>query len=110
MSNSLEELGRLYIAQLTKGCKNDKCPNMFCARNITSRFTILYLSIVPDKKMVVTTAVEMAKNGTICGCPYVNRLYNCKQEEIVGYIPKSVIEKRELTSKALKYGLLCLFK
>ena len=110
MSNSLEDLGKLYIAQLTKGCKNDKCPNMFCARNITSRFRFYYLSIVPDKKTVVTTAVEMAKNGTLCGCPYVNRLYNCKQEEIAGYIPKSVLDKRELMSKALKYYVLSLYE
>ena len=35
MSNSLEELGKLFLLQLTKGCKYENCPNMLCAKNNT---------------------------------------------------------------------------
>lgn len=44
----------------------------------------------------------MARNGTLCGCPHVNRLYNCKEDEIKLYIPKNILDNKDLISKALK--------
>lgn len=44
----------------------------------------------------------MAKLGTVCGCPNVNRLFNCKEDEIEGYLPKSLLENQEMLETAIK--------
>ena len=41
-SLSFEELSRLYLLQLTKGCKTEGCCNMDCAKNVTCMRLELY--------------------------------------------------------------------
>lgn len=36
MEPSLEELGRLYLIQLMKGCNDENCCNLDCGRNNSS--------------------------------------------------------------------------
>ena len=38
MDVSFEELCKLFLLQLTKGCKNVNCVNMDCARNLSCCF------------------------------------------------------------------------
>ena len=66
-------------------------------------------SIVQDKKEISHLVIEMAKLGTVCGCPNVNRLFNCKEDEIEGYLPKSLLENQEMLQTAIKSIWISLF-
>lgn len=106
MAISLSELGRLYLVQLVKGCKDENCCNMNCARNNTSILCIYaLLKLVSDKNVAASRAILLAKNGTCFSCTYVNRCFHCDDETLKEYIPQSFFENKEAAQKLLKCAM-----
>lgn len=102
MNVSFEELCKLFLLQLTKGCKNVHCANMDCARNLSCRLDIESLRIGDDKKVLARRAVEMAKEGTALSCASVNRLYSARSGEIGAILPDAVFHNKECCVKVRK--------
>lgn len=102
MSVSVQELGRLYLAQLTKGCKNEKCCNMDCGRNRSSGGASGSPPSEEDRKAVVQRAISMAKYGTVFSCSYVNRAFACDEISEESFVDKSILDDVAVCEKIIK--------
>lgn len=77
----------------------------FVLKTIQVDYAPFLSSIEFQKNEIIQTAVKLAKYGTICGCPNVNRMKNCNEDEMESYISKSILENKDLVLKGLKYVL-----
>ena len=102
MDVSFEELCKLFLLQLTKGCKNAHCVNKDCARNLSSRCARYRRNEDDDKKALARRAVEMAKEGTALSCASVNRLFSAPSGEIKSLLPDAVFRDKESCMKVKK--------
>ena len=102
MDVSFEELCKLFLLQLTKGCKNANCVNMDCARNLSCSLPFELIYIGDDKKVIARRAVTMAKEGTALSCAAVNRLYSARSDEIKSLLPDAVFQPKECCVKVKK--------
>ena len=106
MSVSVEELGRLYLAQLTKGCRNDKCCNMDCGRNRSREGLATSAQTAEEKKAIVQRAIRMAKYGTVFSCSYVNRAFACDDDSMETFVDKSILGDVKVCERVIKSLLL----
>ena len=102
MSVSVQELGRLYLAQLTKGCKNEKCCNMDCARNRSPNGAPESPPSEEDKKAVVQRAITMAKCGTVFSCSYVNRAFASDESAEEMFVDPSILDDVTACEKIIR--------
>ena len=102
MSVSVQELGRLYLAQLTKGCKNEKCCNMDCARNRSPNGAPGSSPSEEDKKTVVQRAITMAKCGTVFSCSYVNRAFASDESAEEMFVDPSILDDVTACEKIIR--------
>ena len=102
MSASVEELGRLYLAQLTKGCKNDRCCNMDCGRNRSREGSSPSVQTEADKKAIVQRAIRMAKYGTVFSCSYVNRAFACDDDSMDTFVDTSILGDVKVCERVVK--------
>lgn len=102
MSVSVQELGRLYLAQLTKGCKDEKCCNMDCGRNRSPGGSSGFPPSEEDRKAVVQRAISMAKYGTVFSCSYVNRAFASDEKSEESFVDKSILDDVAVCEKIIK--------
>lgn len=102
MSVSVQELGRLYLAQLTKGCKDEKCCNMDCGRNRSANGASGSPPSEEDRKAVVQRAITMAKYGTVFSCSYVNRAFASDEDSEESFVDKSILDDVPVCEKVIK--------
>ena len=107
---SFEELSRLYLIQLTKGCKTEGCCNMDCAKNVTCMNLSVYSPLDASSKEYARRAVEMCKEGTSLSCMTVNRIFNYPINEMEKILPSSILEDMQCCKKLRKYVFKTTFK